>query len=478
MLKHRNEQIQLVVRGIDVAISVASFFGAYWIRQRLPGLGDQFPIVAVEALTWMLALSLILHSVFLYPALGFYKSLRSRRPIEIVSMVAKSALIEFFVLGAAVFLYQAKTTPRSFFVVYLVLNYGIIMVEKMGGRILLSTIRKRGYNFRQVLIVGRGQTAAQVMDIFRSHKHWGYVIAGSLTAPTSHPDSGNDELGPMGVHVLGTLDDLLKVVRSRTIDEVVFALERIDKHELEPAMRLCEMLGIPARIALGDWGGKRVTFNSLAGMPVITYYTTLMTPAQAFLKRSLDVVLALFGLIVTLPLLPWIAWKIRRESPGPVFFKQLRVGENGRSFRCYKFRTMSLDAEARKQELLKNNEMEGPIFKIKDDPRIFPFGAFLRRTSLDELPQLFNVVRGDMSMVGTRPPTPDEVSRYAPHYRRRLSIRPGLTGMWQVSGRNQIRNFEDILALDLKYIDRWSIWMDFKILFKTIWVVLFRRGAN
>jgi lipopolysaccharide/colanic/teichoic acid biosynthesis glycosyltransferase len=160
-----------------------------------------------------------------------------------------------------------------------------------------------------------------------------------------------------------------------------------------------------------------------------------------------------------------------------VIFKQYRIGENGRRFKCYKFRTMSLDAESRKQDLLPANQMSGPMFKLRSDPRVFPFGVFLRRTSLDELPQFFNILRGDMSLVGTRPPTPEEVVQYEMHFRRRLSIRPGLTGLWQVSGRSQITKFEQVLELDLEYIDRWSIWLDFKILFRTLWMVVGRRGA-
>jgi exopolysaccharide biosynthesis polyprenyl glycosylphosphotransferase len=214
----------------------------------------------------------------------------------------------------------------------------------------------------------------------------------------------------------------------------------------------------------------------LDDIPVATFYTTLMSPTQVFIKRSLDIVIALVGLLLTGVLFPWIALMVKRDG-GPIFFKQMRVGENGRKFKCYKFRTMIPNAEAGKQALAKENQVAGPMFKVKDDPRITPFGKFLRRTSLDELPQFLNILRGDMSVVGTRPPTPDEVSLYETHYRRRLSIRPGLTGMWQVSGRNQIKRFEDILELDLYYIDHWSTWLDLKIILRTIWISLFGRGA-
>ena len=184
------------------------------------------------------------------------------------------------------------------------------------------------------------------------------------------------------------------------------------------------------------------------------------------------------GLAVTAVLTPFIALAIKIDSPGPVFFAQKRVGKNGRYFRLYKFRSMYTDAEARKKDLMAQNEMEGPMFKVENDPRVTRVGAFLRKTSLDELPQFFNILIGNMSLVGTRPPTIDEFNQYDLYYRRRLSIKPGLTGLWQVSGRSDITDFREVLKLDLEYIDNWSLLLDFKIIFKTILVVFRGSGAR
>jgi exopolysaccharide biosynthesis polyprenyl glycosylphosphotransferase len=471
MLKQRSEQIQLAVRTADFLIGVAAFFLAYQLRL-LPTVSVSYgPIGPVESLVWLLATSLGLHFV-LYPYLGFYTSLRLKSLPEILLMVLKALVAEFFMLGALVFLVKAKDTSRYFFGLYLALNYGLVLAEKGGARVLLTSIRRRGYNFRQVLVVGTGVNATQVIQALRRNKHWGYIPFGILV-------EGDGAQAIDGVPVVGRLAEMEAVTRSHAVDEVYFALDRFDAREIGDQLALCERLGIPARFSLAftELSRSKVTFNNLDHIPVLTFYTTLMTPAEAFAKRVMDVVIAFVGLLITAALFPWIAWKIRRESPGPVIFKNLRVGENGRRFKCYKFRTMFEGADARKAELAAKNQMDGPIFKIADDPRITKFGAFLRRTSLDELPQFFNILRGDMSVVGTRPPTPDEVSRYETHYRRRLSIRPGLTGLWQVSGRNSIQRFEDILALDLRYIDEWSIWLDVRIIARTIWVTLFRRGA-
>ncbi len=196
------------------------------------------------------------------------------------------------------------------------------------------------------------------------------------------------------------------------------------------------------------------------------------------IKRFMDICGALVGLIISIPIIAIVAVPLKLESPGPLFFKQKRIGLNGRCFYIYKLRSMYVDAEERKKELLAKNEMNGLMFKLSDDPRITRVGSFIRKTSIDELPQFYNVLRGDMSLVGTRPPTVDEYTRYESHHKRRLSMKPGITGLWQVSGRSNIDNFEDVVRLDTQYIDSWSLRLDIKILLKTVGVVLWRRGAK
>ena len=211
---------------------------------------------------------------------------------------------------------------------------------------------------------------------------------------------------------------------------------------------------------------------------MLTFYSRELNAGQLLAKRCLDIAGSIAGLAITAMLFPVIALAIRLDSPGPTMFGQMRLGENGRMFRCWKFRSMYIDAEARKQELMAQNEMQGAMFKIADDPRVTRVGAFIRKTSIDELLQFWNVLRGDMSLVGTRPPTPDEVTTYKHWHHKRISIKPGITGLWQVSGRNQIKDFDQVADLDIQYIDQWNLWMDVRILCKTMWVVFARSGAS
>ncbi len=192
----------------------------------------------------------------------------------------------------------------------------------------------------------------------------------------------------------------------------------------------------------------------------------------------MDIIGSLFGLLLTGILMVIIGPLIYLESPGPVIFSQIRIGKNGRRFKIYKFRSMYVDAEERKKELMEHNEMKGQMFKMANDPRITKVGSFIRRTSIDEFPQFYNVFKGDMSLVGTRPPTEDEFLHYTNEQKRRLSLKPGITGLWQVSGRSDITDFDEVVKLDLQYIDNWSVWQDIKIIGKTIWTVIHASGAH
>jgi exopolysaccharide biosynthesis polyprenyl glycosylphosphotransferase len=239
-------------------------------------------------------------------------------------------------------------------------------------------------------------------------------------------------------------------------------------------------MGRPARVFMNILASTRLAtwqYHRFMDRPTIISATAELDADQLLFKRIFDVCGAAFGLLALIVSYPLFALLIKMTSPGPVLFKQVRVGRNGKRFIIYKYRTMSMDAEQRKKELLDKNELAGAVFKMKDDPRITRMGKFMRKFSFDELPQFINVFRGEMSLVGTRPPTPDEVCQYQKWHHRRISIRPGLTGLWQVSGRNRISNFDEIVKLDLDYIDSWSIWLDIKIIFKTIFVLFQRDEA-
>lgn len=289
-----------------------------------------------------------------------------------------------------------------------------------------------------------------------------------------------------GVPVVANYSDVIEWVRGESLDEVYINVPYDYKHNISDLAEEIESMGIIVHINLPTLENlvENSEFNNVectvtAGYPTATLTASRqLTFSESVLKRIIDIAGGLIGCIISLPIILITAIPLLIESPGPLIFKQPRVGKNGRFFNIYKLRSMYADAEERKKELMADNQMNGFMFKMDNDPRITRVGRFIRKTSIDELPQFWNVLKGDMSLVGTRPPTLDEFEQYESHHKRRLSMRPGITGLWQVNGRSQIKNFEDVVRIDCEYIDNWSLWLDIKILLKTVAVVLGRRGAE
>ena len=278
-----------------------------------------------------------------------------------------------------------------------------------------------------------------------------------------------------------TVDQLVQLLHEHSVNGVILSAKHAYFEQVEQAIRACELEGVEAWLIADFFKTQisRTSFDDFYGQPVMVFRTTPDNSWQSALKRPFDIL----GAAVVLVLLSWfylvIALLIKLTSTGPVLFRQQRSGLNGRPFTIYKFRTMTTDAEARKQELAGRNEMRGPVFKVTNDPRITPIGRLLRRYSIDEFPQFFNVLRGEMSLVGPRPLPVDEVKRFDDFsHRRRLSVKPGLTCLWQISGRNNVVDFKDWVRLDLEYIDNWSLWLDLKIIWRTVPVVLAGVGAK
>lgn len=263
-------------------------------------------------------------------------------------------------------------------------------------------------------------------------------------------------------------------------DEVFIDAPDLPQERVRRMIEGFEEMGVVCHynLSLPDAGDASTKVASLGDYTVVSYTMFKSSYKRLLIKRVVDILGGLIGSLITIVLAVFIIPAIKLESRGPAFFRQTRVGKNGRRFTIYKFRSMYADAEARLKDLQGQNEVSGPMFKLRDDPRVTGVGRFLRKTSLDEFPQFFNILKGDMSLVGTRPPTEEEFERYNEHYRRRISMTPGLTGLWQVSGRSDIEDFDEVVRLDLKYIDNWSLMLDFKILFQTIGVVLKGSGAR
>ena len=275
-------------------------------------------------------------------------------------------------------------------------------------------------------------------------------------------------------------EDFLKQTTFMALDEVFIYAPELSQKKVQKMIESFDEMGVDCHYCLEVPGtyADRSEVRDFGHYSVVTYTRFQSSHKRLLIKRVMDIAGGLVGMLITLIFFPFVALAIKLDSPGPVLFSQVRIGRNGRRFKIYKFRSMYMDAEERKKELEKQNEMQGLMFKMENDPRITKVGRFIRKTSIDELPQFYNVLKGDMSLVGTRPPTADEFEKYNQYYRRRISMTPGLTGMWQVSGRSEIENFDDVVKYDLEYIDHWSLTLDIKILIKTVWVVLAGRGSK
>ncbi len=306
------------------------------------------------------------------------------------------------------------------------------------------------------------------------------VLTGSVDRDATDKNHGN-ELWYIGdVHIHEGIDNLTARLLTDPFDEVFINTPNIPQKAMQDIILGFEEMGVTTHynLELPSVGKASTQFNDFMNYSVITYTMDRTSYKRLFIKRLFDILGGIVGLVLTGIITLFLAPAIKLDSPGPVFFSQTRIGKNGRRFKIYKFRSMYIDAEERKKELESQNEMKGLMFKMENDPRVTKVGAFIRKTSLDEFPQFLNVLKGDMSLVGTRPPTENEFKQYNEHYRRRLSMTPGLTGLWQISGRSDIEDFDEVVKLDLKYIDNWSLTEDFKILLQTVYVVLFGKGAK
>jgi exopolysaccharide biosynthesis polyprenyl glycosylphosphotransferase len=475
VLKERARAIAYWVWTADLVLTSGAFLLAWWLRSDLapallPALfpGELYPLSRYLGL---LPLVLAIWTALLVGREA-YTSRRTvalhREAWEVVQVVAFGTLL----LAACGWLLRLDFVSRPFLVLFGVFDLLFLLAEKVGLRLLARVVRRRGHNFRTMLVVGTNPRAEEIARTIQLHPHWGLKVLGFL-----HPN-GDRPAELAGLPVLGSADDLPRILAEEVVDEVLFVLARRQLDEFEESFLLCSELGIRARVALHFPHLKaRVLLEELEGIPLLTFTTTPAAPFPLFVKRLVDLVVSSLGLILLAPLMALIAAAVWLISRGPALFRQERCGLNGRRFTLVKFRTMDADAAEHLGDVAHLNEVDGPAFKARRDPRVTAVGWLLRRFSLDELPQLWNVVKGDMSLVGPRPPIPEEVARYERWQRRRLSMKPGLTGLWQVSGRADLEDFNRWIALDLRYIDQWSLWLDLKILLRTLPAVLSTRGA-
>jgi len=473
VISQRAKQAIYLFGLVDAMLLVLALFLAFGVRSLVPlplltdglsiDLGTHFWLLTVGIpVYWLLATGQKLYD----PA-----AMRGRASTVAALLWAFGYLTAF--LGLAIFIFQVKTFSRAIFFLFLAIGFVLVAATRLTLVWLSKRTGRDAEDLRKVLIVGTGPEAVEVRTKLDLHEELGMRVLGYLSGPNPAPIAIDE------TQLLGSLADLKQIVEDRVVDDVVFAIPVVESLTCEQEIGWCEEVGVTVhlRADLVRTLFARMYPTDLDGTPMLTVSATPRQPAALLAKRVTDLAGSIVAMVVLSPVFVISAILVKATSRGPVFFTQERTGLNGRTFTLYKFRSMYKDAEARRGALADRNEMSGPVFKIKDDPRITPVGKWMRRFSIDELPQFWNVLTGDMSLVGPRPPIPAEVKKYERWQRRRLSMKPGITCLWQVSGRNAI-DFEDWMRLDLAYIDTWSLRLDVQILLRTVPVVLTARGAH
>lgn len=410
--------------------------------------------------------------LFIFVMRGMYSLHLSGSLFTQLWRIATSLTIGLSVLVAYYFVFQPPEPSRLLVPFVWICSIAILSLGRMLLSALIGTLHRLGLGETRLLVVGSGRLGKMIMQHIAATPKLGYAIVGFLHDMHESPgDFGRFKM-------LGTLDDLALVIRSMRVDEVIIALPSELHQQTIRSVRLCERLGASFKLVpeLYELSLSRIDMETIEGIPLLGIKQQQLNTIQRAVMRVTDIVGAFLVLLLGSPIWLCFALLIKMTSPGEVILRQTRVGLNGRKFTCYKFRSMYKNAERDLASLLAYNEAQGPLFKMKDDPRVTFIGKFLRRTSLDEIPQLFNVLKGDMSLVGPRPPLPREVELYEEWQKGRLAMKPGMTGLWQVRGRSDL-SFDEGVLMDLYYIENWSLGLYYQILWRTIPAVLFVRGA-
>lgn len=455
-------------------IDMVSVLAAYWLSLflRFDLIKEIYPKQYHATVGAYILILCLLYTLFLDGNRNFFGRDNWR---ELYYTIRYTAIL---MVGLVVILYlqqQAYEFSRLIYVIFAVTNTVITFVAHIVfKKFMLSYYRKSNSNTK-MMIVTLNMLAKDVITNFKKEKAWDRDITAIALYDMKKQGSTCED-----IPVVASKDDLFDVVCQMMVDEIFICLPGVPMLEIREMVTKFEEMGLVCHYNVDIFShfNPNTFVQKMAGYSVISFTLQSMDSRRLLIKRLIDIAGSLVGIILTCIITPFVALAIKIDSPGPVFFSQTRIGKNGRRFKIWKFRSMYIDAEERKKELEAQNEIKGLMFKMEHDPRITKVGNFIRKTSIDETPQFFNIFLGDMSLVGTRPPTEDEFEKYNGYYRRRMSITPGLTGMWQVSGRSDIQDFEEIVKLDLEYIDNWSLALDIKILFMTVFTVLARKGSK
>ena len=480
MFERRSALLGFIARLFDLGLTALAFPLAYWVRisvlTRMVAPGVVQPAIYPFWIYGRLFAAILVIWFLIAHFLGIYRDIELRSRQQLVLDAAKVIILGLIVLNAGLYFVRADYISRAFILTIAAVNFVLLVAGRMvllGGS---RRLRDRFQRFHYCLIVGLGQNALELASLIEQSEPMGLRLIGFVN-PGAEVDPKIS--GLKSQYPIFALADVYGILQNHVVDEVLFAVNNDQLERLESLIDRCHKEGIRTRVDLGFFPRTfaRVHLENLRHVPLLTLGSTPNNEFALFAKRAADLIASALALIVLSPLMLALAILVRLTSPGPIFYRQIRCGLNGRRFTLYKFRSMVANADELRPELEAFNEIEGFAFKMKNDPRCTPLGRWLRKFSLDELPQLWNVLSGDMSFVGPRPPLPQEVERYAPWQRRRLRMRPGLTCLWTLEGRNRL-SFDRLVQFDLAYIDNWSLWLDLKIFVKTIPHVALGRGAS
>ena len=479
MVTARRQLLTSALKLFDLLVMVACFAAAAYVEMRYTksalSFEEMFSMrVKLGNILLFVVLLLVWHAIF--GLFGMYGSRRmSRRRYDIIDITKATSSGTVFILLASV-AFGIKMVSPLFLAVFWVYTTSVTISVRFALRAALGRVRVHGHNLRHMLIVGTNPRALEFANRIACKPGLGYHILGFVDRDWH----GLPQFKESGFALVADLENLPEYLRQHPVDEVIVTLPLASLNFHNSDIRaICDEQGITIRV-LNDYfdiNGRRAKAEEIEGASLLTHYAGMADGWPVYVKRLVDVIISSLVLLMLAPALLIVALLIKLTSKGPVFFAQYRMGLNKRRFKIYKFRTMVPDAEQKMREIEHLNEVSGPVFKIKNDPRITPLGKFLRKTSIDELPQLINDLRGDMSLVGPRPlPVRDYEGFDKDWQRRRFSVRPGITCLWQIAGRSSIP-FEKWMQMDLQYIDKWSLRLDFEILLRTIPAVIRGSGA-
>jgi exopolysaccharide biosynthesis polyprenyl glycosylphosphotransferase len=470
MINKGKDQFKLYIQILDLLCLCLSFFAAMWIR---------FGVINIQlygTLYGVLLLLLALCHICIYNVHDFYYGFYKRGFYdEFVNVFKINLAVALLISGILFFLQAGSLYSRYFLASLLLINILVDYIARQYFKILSMSYYKRSRTGISLFIITTADQVKSIVHKMLANRDWQSHITGIAVIDKNMVGQEIE-----GIPVVSDKVNLVDVITKSAVDEVFISVRHSDHFNLDELLNDLESIGLTINLSLSnyDFNLRARAINNIYGYNVLTFEHRVFNKGALLLKRTEDIVGSMIGIIITVIVGLFVVPAILIESPGPFIFSQTRVGKNGRRFKIYKFRSMYMDAEKRKKELMQHNEMHGLMFKMKNDPRVTKIGKFIRKTSIDELPQFFNVLMGDMSLVGTRPPTEDEFLQYESRFKKRLIMRPGITGLWQVSGRNRVNDFEDVLKFDMTFINNWNIMLDIKILIKTLVWVLLRLGAE